>query len=170
MEIPLFVESTDHVSYKETPGFSSGMQTSMGSTFELNCRDQGVNIMVFMKFDERLSNGSARFIWYILHKRECIFYTCTQGSFYSTHDPSRKLIMSLCTFKLTPTLCRSIICYSPEEPSSKLIYSSPNLLLHSVAPLHVTLPRNHLVSSFTHSQTYFYTLSLHYMLLCPGTI
>ncbi len=48
--------------------------------------------------------------------------------------------------------------------------SSPNLLLHSFTPWHVTLPTDHLVNLFTHPHTYFYTLSLHYMLLCPMAI
>ena len=40
------------------------------------------------------------------------------------------------------------------------IKPSPNLLLHSVAPLHVIQLKDHLVSSFTHHQTSTFSRSI----------
>ena len=94
----------------------------------------------------------------------------------NSKDFSSKLWIKICGWyadlfipQLTSTPRHSIRCYSAQAPSSKLIHSSQNLLVHSLAQLHVTLLKDLQVSSFIHPKTYFYTLSLHYTSLCSRT-
>ena len=41
---PFFSESMDHAYYRKTPPFFTEMQTSVGSNFEINCRDREPNL------------------------------------------------------------------------------------------------------------------------------
>ncbi len=38
----------DHAYYRKTPPFSMEMQTSMGSNFEINCRDRGASMSLYI--------------------------------------------------------------------------------------------------------------------------